>query len=89
MTRTPETSGRPIFAVVVVVVISLAGLIGMIVGTTGQQRGMSMDLAGVVSFPMTPVSMAAFGVLVTASVFALLFGLVSVASRYDAETDRR
>lgn len=89
MTRTPDISGRPIFAVVVVVVLSLSGLIGLVVGTTGQERGMSMELAGVVSFAMTPVSMAAFGVLVTASVFALLFGLVSVASRYDAETDRR
>lgn len=89
MTRTPEISGRPIFAIVVVVVISLAGLIGMIVGTTGQQRGMAMDLAGVISFAMTPVSMAAFGVLVTAAVFVLLFGLVSVASRYDAAADRR
>jgi hypothetical protein len=48
-----------------------------------------MDLLGVVSFQMTPVSMAAFGMVVTASVLALLFSLVSVAARYDDQTGER
>lgn len=47
---------------------------------------MTMDLLGVVSFPMTPVSMAAFGMAATAVVLAVLFGLVSLASEYDAES---
>jgi len=33
--------------------------------------------------------MAAFGMVVTAAVLALLFGLVSVASRYEDQTGER
>ena len=62
----------------------MSGVIGAVVGTTGQERAMSMGV-GVVSFQMTPVSMAAFGMLVTTATLAVLFGLVSVASRYDDE----
>ena len=87
MTSTSEISGRPIFAAVAVLVVLVAGGIGAIVGASGQARAVSMDLLGVVSFPMTPVSMAAFGMLLTAGVLALLFGLVTVASQYDAESE--
>ena len=76
-------SSRPIFAAVSVIVVLVAGGIGAVVGASGQERDVAMDLLGVVSFGMTPVSMAAFGMAVTASVLALLFGLVSVAARYD------
>ncbi|WP_135825440.1 DUF7520 family protein [Halorussus ruber] len=87
---TDETiSSRPIFAAVAVIVVLVAGGIGAIVGASGQNRAVSMDLLGVVSFQMTPVSMAAFGMVVTASVLALLFGLVSVAARYDDQTGER
>ncbi|UPV73129.1 hypothetical protein M0R89_11280 [Halorussus limi] len=82
-------SSRPIFAAVSVVIVLVAGGIGAVVGASGQERAVAMDLLGVVSFQMTPVSMAAFGVVVTASVLALLFGLVSVASRYDDEAGER
>jgi hypothetical protein len=87
MTR--EVSARPFLAGAAVVVVALAGLLGTVVGTTGRQEGMAMDLLGVVSFQMTPVSMAAFGMTATAAVLALLFGLVSVAAAYDeGETSR-
>ena len=85
MSTESRTSSRPIFGVVAVVIVLLAGGIGAIVGASGQQRSVAMDLFGVVSFPMTPVSMAAFGVLVTAGLLAVLFSLVSVASRYDED----
>jgi hypothetical protein len=81
-------SGRPIFAAVALVVVLLAGGIGAIVGASGQERAVAMDLLGVLTFPMTPVSMAAFGMGLTAGVLALLFGLVSVASRYDEASER-
>jgi hypothetical protein len=80
---TSDISGRPIFAAVAVLVVLVAGGIGAVVGASGQERAVAMDLLGVVSFPMTPVSMAAFGMLVTAGVLALLFGLVALAARYD------
>ena len=88
MTSESTVSGRPIFAAVAVIVVLIAGGIGAIVGASGQQRAVAMDLLGVVSFPMTPTSMAAFGMVVTAGVLALLFGLVSVASRYDEAGER-
>jgi len=81
MTR--EVSARPFLAGAAVVVVALAGLLGAVVGTTGRQEGMAMDLLGVVTFQMTPASMAAFGMAATAAVLALLFGLVSVAADYD------
>jgi hypothetical protein len=86
VTTDSTISSRPIFAAVSVIVILVAGGLGAIVGASGQKRDVAMDLLGVVSFQMTPVVMAAFGMFVTASVLAVLFGLVSVASRYDDET---
>ncbi|USZ68956.1 hypothetical protein NGM10_04265 [Halorussus salilacus] len=88
MTEVSEISGRPVFAIVAIAVVALAGLLGAVVGASGQERGVAMDLAGVVSFGMTPVSMAAFGVLATGSVLAVLFGLVSIASKYDEGSAR-
>ncbi|UPV99193.1 hypothetical protein M0R88_11725 [Halorussus gelatinilyticus] len=89
MTSDSTISSRPIFAGVSVVVVLVAGGIGAIVGASGQKREVAMNLLGVVSFQMSPVVMAAFGMVLTASVLALLFGLVSVASRYDDETGER
>ena len=89
MSTESRISSRPIFGVVAVVIVLLAGGIGAIVGASGQQRSVAMDLLGVVSFGMTPASMAAFGMLVTGGVLAVLFALVSVASRYDDEVGER
>ncbi|MFC4449423.1 DUF7520 family protein [Halorussus aquaticus] len=89
MSTESRISSRPIFAAVAVVVVLVAGGIGAVVGASGQERAVTMDLLGVVSFGMTPLSMAAFGMLVTASVLAVLFTLVSVASRYDNEVGDR
>ena len=91
MTTESTVSSRPIFAAVAAIVVLIAGGIGAVVGASGQERAVAMDLLGVVSFQMTPVSMAAFGMVVTAAVLALLFGLVSVAARYDdaADSDSR
>ncbi|WP_435179854.1 DUF7520 family protein [Halorussus sp. AFM4] len=89
MTTESRISARPVFGAVAVVVVLVAGGIGAIVGASGQQRAVPMDLFGLVSFPMTPASMAAFGMLVTAGVLALLFSLVSVAARYDDEAGER
>lgn len=87
MTSDATVSGRPIFAVVATIVVLVAGGIGAVVGASGQERDVAMDLLGVVSFQMTPTSMAAFGMVVTAGVLALLFGLVSVAAGYDDTAD--
>ncbi|WP_276300385.1 DUF7520 family protein [Halorussus lipolyticus] len=89
MSTDERISSRPIFGAGAVIVVLLAGGIGAVVGASGQNRAVSMDLLGVVSFQMTPVSMAVFGMALTAGVLALLFGLVSVASRYDDQTGER
>ena len=89
MTSDATVSGQPIFAVVAVLVVLVSGGMGAVVGASGQERAVAMDLLGLVSFQMTPVSMAVFGMVVTAAVLALLFGLVSVASRYDDQTGER
>lgn len=87
---TDETrSSRSIFAVVAVVVIALSGLMGAVVGTTGQERGKAMELFGVELFQFSPVSMALFGMVLTACVLALFFGLVNTASKHDSEATRQ
>ncbi|WP_227355286.1 DUF7520 family protein [Haladaptatus salinisoli] len=78
-------SGRPIFLATAAVVVLVAGGIGFVVGTTGQNRGTTMDLFGVPLFEMSPAVMAVFGMAVTTGVLVLLFGLVSYASRFDSE----
>jgi hypothetical protein len=88
VTTDSTISSQPIFAAVSIIIILIAGGIGSIVGASGQERAVAMDLLGVLSFEMTPISMAVFGMAVTASVLALLFGLVSVASRYDEQGER-
>lgn len=85
-TETESRSGRPLFAAAGAVVVVMAAVIGAVVGATGEARGATMEFFGVSLFGMTPVSMAVFGVLVTSAVLALVFGLVSLASRYDTET---
>jgi hypothetical protein len=75
-------SARIVLLAAAATVVLAAGGLGFVVGTTGQNRGRSMDLL-VTQFQMSPLSMAAFGMVLTAVVFAVLFGLVSVASRYD------
>jgi pseudouridine-5'-phosphate glycosidase len=87
VTSDATVSGRPIFAAVAVIVVLVSGGIGAVVGASGQERAVAMDLLGVVSFPMTPLSTAAFGMLATGTVLALLFGLVSVAARRDDAAD--
>jgi hypothetical protein len=89
VTSTSEISVQPVFAVVAILVVLVSGGIGAIVGASGQERAVAMDLLGVVSFPMTPTTMAAFGMLVTAGVLSLLFGLVALAARYDDEGGKR
>ena len=83
MTSEATIPGRPIFVATAVVVVLIAGGMGLLVGASGQKRGMTMDLLGVVAIPMTPISVATVGVVVTVTVLVALFGLVSVASRYD------
>ncbi|WP_458206172.1 DUF7520 family protein [Haladaptatus sp. NG-SE-30] len=78
-------SSRPVFLATATVIVLVAGGIGFVVGTTGQNRGKTMDVLGVPLFEMSPVTMALFGMALTAVVLALLFGLVTYASRYDTE----
>lgn len=78
-------SSRPIFLVTAAVVVLVAGGIGFVVGTTGQNRGTAMAVFGVPLFEMSPATMALFGMALTTGVLILLFGLVSYASRFDNE----
>jgi len=82
-----EISSRPVFLIAATVAVALAGGLGFVVGTTGQERGFTMDLL-VAQFDMSPLSMTLFGMVLAASVLALLFGLVSVVARYDGDATR-
>lgn len=79
-------SSRPIFLATAVTIVLVSGGIGLTVGATGQNRHKTLSLFGVSLFEMSPVSMALFGMALTAAVLIVLFALVSYVSQYD--TDR-
>lgn len=78
-----STDGRRIFGVVAVTVVCLAGVIGFVVGSNGATVAPAVPIVGRFSVPITPVTMTLYGMGLAALSLAGLFGLVSVASRFD------
>jgi hypothetical protein len=75
--------GRRVVVVVYLVVIAIAGLMGVILGAT---RPDIVDpvLFGVVQLPASPLGMAAYGMITVALGLGVLLGVVAyVAARFD------
>jgi hypothetical protein len=77
------TDGRRVFGVVAVTVVSLAGVLGFFVGANGSAVAPTITVLGAVALPATPLTMSAYGMVLAAAALAALFGLVSLASRFD------
>jgi hypothetical protein len=77
------TDGRRIFGVVAVTVVILAGIIGFVVGANGAAVAPAIPLAGGVSVPTTPLTMTLYGMGLAAVSLGGLFGLVTLAARFD------
>ena len=63
--------------------ILLGGLLGFIVGGNGGETLRELTLFGVLTVPVSPVAMTLYGMIVIAVAISLLYGAVSLASRYD------
>jgi ribose/xylose/arabinose/galactoside ABC-type transport system permease subunit len=78
-----STDGRRIFAVIAVVVVLLAGVLGFFVGSNGADVAPAVSVLGLFALPTTPVTMTLYGMVLAAGSLVGLFGLVTLASRFD------
>lgn len=76
--------GRRILLAVGGIVVVLSGGIGWIVGSNG-----ALEVAAVLgtgfTIPVTPATVALYGVVVSTTILGVLFGLVELASRLEAD----
>ena len=82
-------SGRRVVATVYLGVVALAGVLGYILGMIlPAQKNVQMAELGPVSFEITPVSFALYGMVMLAVSLGVLLALVQfVSSRYDDAAD--
>ncbi len=62
--------------------VLIGGLLGFIVGANSDGIG-EITVGGVIAVPLTPAAMTVYGMVVVAAALAVLFGLISLASRFD------
>jgi hypothetical protein len=78
-----STDARGIFVVIAVTVVLLAGIIGFFVGSNGATVAPTIQVAGGIALPTTPVTMTLYGMGIAVLSLGGLFGLVTFASRFD------
>ncbi|XVH31489.1 DUF7520 family protein [Haloferacaceae archaeon DSL9] len=81
----PSRSGRRVFLFLGIVVIAIGGLLGLFVGANGAEVTPELTPLGLVSVPVTPGTVALYGMVVAALFVGGLYGAVSFASRFDSE----
>ncbi|ESP88725.1 DUF7520 family protein [Candidatus Halobonum tyrrellensis] len=74
-------SGRRYLAGAAVTVVAFVAVAGYVVAANNGVD--AVTVFGVVTIPGTPTGVALYGVVLSVAVLALLFGLVTVASRFD------
>jgi len=62
--------------------VLLGGLLGFIVGANSDGIG-EITVGGVIAVPLTPGAMTLYGMGVVAVAVGVLFGLISLASKFD------
>jgi len=82
-----STDGRRIFLVIVVAVVLLAGGIGFFVGANGASVAPTITVFGGIDIPTTPATMTLYGMVLALVSLGVLFGLVTLASRFDDVDD--
>ncbi|MFC6955116.1 DUF7520 family protein [Halorubellus litoreus] len=77
-------SGKRVVATVYVGVVALAGVLGYVLGIIlPAQKNVEMAELGPITFEITPVSFALYGMVMLALSLGVLLALVQVASRVD------
>jgi hypothetical protein len=76
--------GRTILLAVGATVVAISGVLGFFIGTNGAEVApQSAVLGGALTLPTTPLAMTLYAMAVSTVVLVSLFGLVSLASRFD------
>jgi hypothetical protein len=81
---TDQNAGKRILFIVAAAVVATSGVIGFFVGSNGSVVGPEAALFGLVTVPTTPATLAAAGVVLSATMLAALFGLVELATRLES-----
>lgn len=76
--------GRRILLVVGAGTVLLGGFLGLFIGASGAEQVSEITVLGVLTVPMTPWAMAGYGIVVVTLVIIGLYGLISVAARFDS-----
>jgi hypothetical protein len=63
--------------------VLLGGLLGFFVGANGGEALGELTLFGVLTVPVSPLAMTLYGMVVVGVAVSLLYGAVSLASRFD------
>ncbi len=79
-----EGLGRRILLVVGAGTVLLGGFLGLFIGASGSEQVDAITVLGVFTVPMTPWAMAVYGMIVVTLVLVGLYGLISLAARFDS-----
>jgi len=63
--------------------VLLGGLLGLFVGANGGETLTEVTLLGILTVPVSPAAMTLYGMAVIGIAVGLLYGAVSLASRFD------
>jgi hypothetical protein len=78
--------GRRIMLALGATIVAISGGVGLLVGGNGAEAASEAAVLGTaVTIPLTPGAVALYGIVVSTLVLAVLFGLVELASRAEAD----
>lgn len=78
--------GERVIAVLYVVVVAIAGVLGAAIGSIGLRDLEAVSFLGLVTFQPTPVGLAAFGMTIVGVTLGIALLLVMYVSRNYVET---
>ncbi|RDZ61621.1 hypothetical protein C5B90_18500 [Haloferax sp. Atlit-12N] len=77
------SGGRRILFIVGASVVAISGILGVFIGENGGQVAAEISLFGLLSLPTTPLAFSLYGMVLSAALLGVLFGLVEYASRVE------
>lgn len=83
---TDAVSGRRVLAALGVIVVAICAYVGYVIGVSHAGSTDAIRVFGRVALPLSPLAMAAYGGGLALLLLAALFGAVSLASQYEAES---
>ena len=75
--------GRDVLLLVGASVVVISGILGVFIGENSGQVTAEVTFFGLFSLPTSPVAFSLYGMVVSALILAVLFGLVEFASRLE------